>query len=280
MKLDPEKVYGSVPETFSRRVEYALRRCEMEETKTMKRMPVAVIFVTILLLAMTTTAMAAVLSKTTEFFGQLYGIDYHNKLETGTNYVGKQSTILNDVVFTLNDIISNEFRSQLPTEDGTDYYELTAPFFFTTGTISAVPEGNLVLCPRDAFDWYTIDSPAGYALFYGDMYPAPPEGAPSYADLAREKNACLRMVEIIPNGLMDENGNFYMGCVGYNLIPQEDGTIFFSAEIQPEVIVPEQDSYQLSFYIRTFDVDHQGNEIDGTRQSADWIVTLVPEKAE
>ena len=280
MKLDPEKVYGSVPETFSRRVEYALRRCEKEETKTMKRMPVAVIFVTILLLAMTTTAVAAVLSKTTEFFGQFYGTDYHNKLETGTNYVGKQSTILNDVVFTLNDIISNEFRSQLPTEDGTDYYELTAPFFFTTGTISAVPEANLVLCPRDAFDWYTVDSPAGYALFYGDMYPAPPEGAPSYADLAREKNACLRMVEIIPNGLMDQNGNFYMGCVGYNLIPQEDGTIFFSAEIQPEVVVPEQDSYQLSFYIRTFDVDPQGKEIDGTRQSADWIVTLVPEKAE
>lgn len=277
MKLDPEKTYGSVPESFSRRVEYALRHCEKEETTPMKRKSVAAIFVVILLLTLTTTAVAAVLSKTTEFFGQFYGIDYRNKLETGTNYIGRQSTTLNDVVFTLNDIISSDFRSQLPTEDGTDYYELTAPFFFTTGTISAALEANLVLLPRDE---YTIDSPAGYALFYGDMYPAPPEGAPSYADLVREKNACLRMVEIIPNGLMDENGNSYMGCVGYNLIPQEDGTIFFSAEIQPEVVVPEQGSYQLSFYIRTVDVNLQGKEIDGTRQSADWIVPLVPAKDE
>ena len=74
--------------------------------------------------------------------------------------------------------------------------------------------------------------------------------------------------------------NHYMGCVGYTLIPQEDGTVFFSVEIQPEVAVPQQDSYQLSLYICTEDVDLDGNPIEGTRHSMDWIVTLVPEKAE
>ena len=92
MKLDPEKVYGSVPETFSRRVEYALRRCEKEETKTMKRMPVAVIFVTILLLAMTTTAVAAVLSHTIEFFTFEYGECYRERLESGKVAPLDQST--------------------------------------------------------------------------------------------------------------------------------------------------------------------------------------------
>lgn len=131
-----------------------------------------------------------------------------------------------------------------------------------------------------AWDEYTVDDPAGYALYYGDMYPADPEGAPTYAEIAKEKDAVIRKVECIPNGILDENGNHYMGCVGYTLIPQEDGTVFFSVEIQPEVAVPQQDSYQLSLFICTEDVDLSGNPIEGTRHSMDWIVTLIPKKAE
>lgn len=277
MKIDPNKVYGDVPQSFSHRVEYALRRCEKEEPKPMKRKPLVAIIITVLMLALTTTAVAAVLSRTTEFFGRFYGIDYLNKLEQGITYTGGQSTTFSNVTFTLNDIISTEFKSQLANEDGPGYHELTVPFFFTTGTISAAEGENLVLL---ACDEYTVDDPAGYALYYGDMYPTAPEGAPTYAEIAKEKGAVIRKVECIPNGILDENGNHYMGCVGYTLIPQEDGTVFFSVEIQPEVAVPQQDSYQLSLYICTEDVDLDGNPIEGTRHSMDWIVTLVPEKAE
>lgn len=277
MKIDPNKVYGDVPQSFSHRVEYTLRRCEKEEAKPMKRKPLVAIIITVLMLALTTTAVAAVLSRTTEFFGRFYGIDYLNKLEQGITYTGGQSTTFSNVTFTLNDIISTEFKSQLANKDGPGYHELTVPFFFTTGTISAAEGENLVLL---ACDEYTVDDPAGYALYYGDMYPAAPEGAPTYAEIANEKGAVIRKVECIPNGILDENGNHYMGCVGYTLIPQEDGTVFFSVEIQPEVAVPQQDSYQLSLYICTEDVDLDGNPIEGTRHSMDWIVTLVPEKAE
>ena len=277
MKIDPNKVYGDVPQSFSHRVEYALHHCEKEEAKPMKRKPLVAIIITVLMLALTTTAVAAVLSRTTEFFGRFYGIDYLNKLEQGLTYTGGQSTTFSNVTFTLNDIISTEFKSQLANEDGSGYHELTVPFFFTTGTISAAEGENLVLL---ACDEYTVDDPAGYALYYGDMYPTASEGAPTYAEIAKEKGAVIRKVECIPNGILDENGNHYMGCVGYTLIPQEDGTVFFSVEIQPEVAVPQQDSYQLSLYICTEDVDLDGNPIEGTRHSMDWIVTLVPEKAE
>ena len=275
MTFDPNKVYGDVPDSFSHRVAYTLRRCEKEETKPMKRKSVIAILITVLCLALTTTAVAAALSKTTEFFGQFYGIDYYNKLEQGITYSGGQSTTLNAVVFTLHDIISSEFKSQLANEDGSAYHELTAPFFFTTGTISAAEGENLVLL---AWDEYTVDDPAGYALYYRDMYPAAPEGAPTYAEIAQKKSAVIRKVECIPNGILDENGNCYMGCVGYTLIPQEDGTVFFSVEIEPEVSVPQQDSYQLSLYIATQDLDLSGNPIEGSYQSTDWIVTLTPEK--
>ena len=276
MKIDPNKVYGDVPQSFSHRVEYTLRRCEKEEAKPMKRKPLVAIIITVLMLALTTTAVAAVLSRTTEFFGRFYGIDYLNKLEQGITYTGGQSTTFSNVTFTLNDIISTEFKSQLANKDGPGYHELTVPFFFTTGTISAAEGENLVLL---ACDEYTVDDPAGYALYYGDMYPAAPEGVPTYAEIAKEKGAVIRKVECIPNGILDENGNHYMGCVGYTLIPQEDGTVFFSVEIQPEVAVPQQDSYQLSLYLSTQDVDLEGNAIEGTKHSTDWIVTLTPEAA-
>ena len=276
MKIDPNKVYGDVPQSFSHRVEYTLRRCEKEEAKPMKRKPLVAIIITVLMLALTTTAVAAVLSRTTEFFGRFYGIDYLNKLEQGITYTGGQSTTFSNVTFTLNDIISTEFKSQLANEDGSGYHELTVPFFFTTGTISAAEGENLVLL---ACDEYTVEDPAGYALYYGDMYPAAPEGVPTYAEIAKEKGAVIRKVECIPNGILDENGNHYMGCVGYTLIPQEDGTVFFSIEIQPEVAVPQQDSYQLSLYICTEDVDLTGTPIEGTRHTQDWIVTLTPEAA-
>lgn len=275
--IDPNKIYGDVPQSFSHRVEYALRRCEKEETSFMKRKPFVAILITVLMIALTTTAVAAVLSRTTEFFAQFYGVDYRNMLESGTTYVGEQSTTFSNVTFTLNDIISTEFKSQLANEDGSGYHELTVPFFFTTGTISAAEGENLVLL---AWDEYTVDDPAGYALYYGDMYPTVPEGVPTYAEIAKEKGAVIRKVECIPNGILDENGNHYMGCVGYTLIPQEDGTVFFSVEIQPEVAVPQQDSYQLSLWICTEDVDLDGNPIEGTRRSQDWIITLTPEKAE
>lgn len=279
MTFDPNKVYGDVPDSFSHRVAYALRRCEKEETKPMKRKSVVAILITVLCLALATTAVAAVLSKTTEFFGQFYGIDYRNKLEQGITYTGGQATTFNDITLTLNDIISTEFTLRTMHEDGTET-GFDTPTFFATGVISANPEANLVLMPRDAFDWYTVDSPAGYALFYGDEYPAPPSDALTYAELAASKGATICMAECIPNGLLDADGNFIPGGCGYNLIPQEDGTIFFSVEIWPEVEVSVQDCCQLSLYLSTRDVDLEGNVIEGTKHSTDWIVTLTPEKAE
>ena len=36
----------------------------------------------------------------------------------------------------------------------------------------------------------------------------------------------------------------------------------------------------MSIRIDTEDIDLTGNPIEGTRQSTDWVVTLVPEKAQ
>lgn len=276
MKLDPEKVYGSVPETFSRRVEHALRRCEMEETKTMKRMPVAVIFVTILLLAMTTTAVAAVLSHTIEFFTFEYGERYRERLESGKVAPLDQSTTLNGAMFTLHDAVITPAKAEWLSGVGEVDPPVDTLDFYATGVIAPAEGENLVLLP---WDEYSVDQPAGYAIYY-PQWPKAPEDAPSYAELAKERSATIRKVSCIGWGILDGKGQLLPCTPGSSIIPLQDGTVHFSVEIPSESVVPWQDSYQLLLEVATVDVDLAGNEIDGTRQSADWIVTLVPEKAE
>lgn len=282
MKLDPEKVYGSVPESFSRRVEYALRRLEKEETKPMKRKPVTAIIVTVLLLALTTTAVAAVLSPTIEFFGLHYGNRYRQEMEDGAHVPGGQFVQLNDAVFTLDDAVISRHVTEFGPENSEASSEEVARSietlaFWATGTISVAEEENIILLAED----FTPDLPAGYAVFYGNMYPAAPEGAPTYAELARKTGATIRMVHCHADGIInEETGELYPVTPGYCLIPQPDGTVQFSVEIASETEMPAQDSYRMAMYVSTQDVDLDGSPIDGTYRSQEWIVTLAPEKAE
>jgi len=279
MKTDPNKVYGDVPDSFSHRVAYALRQCEKEEAKPMKHKSLAAILITVLCLALTTTAVAAGLSKTIEFFVTEYGERVREKMESGTIAPGGQFTQLNDVVFTLSDAVVVPDQVMWTVESGDVDTPVDTLSFYATGVMSVAEEENIVLLAQDE---YTVNDPAGYALYYPAFPKVPEEGAPTYADIAKERGAVIRMVSCIPNGIVDEvNGGYYPCTPGVSIIPLEDGTVHFSAELTLECDnAPIQDSYQLSLYISTEDVDLQGNPIEGTRRSEDWIVTLTPEKAE
>ena len=277
MKLDPNKVYGEVPSSFTHRVEYALRRCEKEETKPMKRKSIVAILLVILALALTTTAVAAVLSGTINFFGQQYGPAFQEKLEQGTVAPGGQSTVINGVTVTMTDFVVVPEKTEWLFGEG----ELDTPVetlsFYATGTLVPALGENLVLL-ADLYE-YAVTDPAGYDLFYGTT-PEAPEGAPSYADVARERGATLRQVRCIANGILDEEGHLLVNTIGSCIVPQADGSVVFSIEIPSEHIIPQQDSYQMSLSIDMEDLDAEGNPIEGTYLQQDWIVTLVPRRAE
>lgn len=277
MKLDPNKVYGEVPSSFTHRVEYALRRCEKEETKPMKRKSPVAILLVVLALALTTTAVAAVLSGTITFFGQQYGPAFQEKLEQGTAAPGGQSTVINGVTVTMTDFVVVPEKTEWLFGVG----ELDTPVetlsFYATGTLVPAPGENLVLL-ADLYE-YAVTDPAGYDLFYGTT-PEAPEGAPSYADVARERGATLRQVRCIANGILDEEGKLLVNTIGSCIVPQADGSVVFSIEIPSEHIIPQQDSYQMSLSIDMEDLDAEGNPIEGTYLQQDWIVTLVPRRAE
>ena len=278
MTFDPNKVYGDVPASFSHRVAYALRQCEKEETKPMKRKSFVAVLITVLCLALATTAVAAALSKTTEFFVFEYGERVREKMESGTVAPGGQFTQLNDVVFTLSDAVVVPDQVMWTVESGDVDTPVDTLSFYATGVMSVAEEENIVLL---ACDEYTVNDPAGYALYYPN-WPKAPEGAPTYAEIAREKGAVIRMVNCVPNGIVNETDGSYYPCTpGVSIIPLADGTVHFSAELTLECEnAPVQDSYQLSLYISTEDIDLEGNPIEGTRRSQDWIVTLTPENAE
>ena len=277
MKLDPNKVYGEVPSSFTHRVEYVLRRCEKEETKPMKRKSPVAILLVVLALALTTTAVAAVLSGTINFFGQQYGPAFQEKLEQGTVAPGGQSTVINGVTVTMTDFVVVPEKTEWLFGEG----ELDTPVetlsFYATGTLVPAPGENLVLL-ADLYE-YAVTDPAGYDLFYGTT-PEAPEGAPSYADVARERGATLRQVRCIANGILDEEGKLLVNTIGSCIVPQADGSVVFSIEIPSEHIIPQQDSYQMSLSIDMEDLDAEGNPIEGTYLQQDWIVTLVPRRAE
>ena len=277
MKPDPNKVYGEVPSSFTHRVEYALRRCEKEETKPMKRKSPVAILLVVLALALTTTAVAAVLSGTINFFGQQYGPAFQEKLEQGTVAPGGQSTVINGVTVTMTDFVVVPEKTEWLFGEG----ELDTPVetlsFYATGTLVPAPGENLVLL-ADLYE-YAVTAPAGYDLFYGTT-PEAPEGAPSYADVARERGATLRQVRCIANGILDEEGKLLVNTIGSCIVPQADGSVVFSIEIPSEHIIPQQDSYQMSLSIDMEDLDADGTPIEGTYLQQDWIVTLVPRRAE
>ena len=276
MTFDPNKVYGDVPASFSHRVAYALRQCEKEETKPMKRKVVVGVLIAVFCLAMTTTVVAAVLSKTTEFFVFEYGELYREKLESGVVVQVNQSATLNGVTFTLDDAVITPSQTNYLTDVGEVDPPVDTIDFYATGIISPAEGENVILLA----DEYTVTDPAGYALYY-ENWPKAPEGAPTYAELAEEKGAVIRMVSCYAHGIInEETGEVYLNTTGGVLIPLQDGTVQVGIEIPSENIYPQQDSYRMSICIATEDIDLEGNPIEGTRHEEAWIVTLVPEQGE
>ncbi len=270
-EIDFRKTWGDVPPAFAARMDLTLRRLQNteKERKPMKKTSIALVLVCALL-AMATVAIAATLSHTADFFGRFYGPEFQAKLEGGTTIPREQSATMKGASFSFYDAVIVEEEAEWLTEE--DRAQGKTFGLYAAGRI--IPDGNVVLMAQDE---YTVNDPAGYPLIYKGMGPTPPADAPSYAELAQAKNAPIRLVNCIPNGILDENGEPLPNDLGYTLIPQPDGSVLFSVEIYP---VKAQDEYELSLYIAVTDVAPDGTILNDTKTHMDWVVTLTPEKAE
>lgn len=267
--MDFSKTYGDVPESFSHRVQYALRR--MEEEKTVKKATFRTMAIVLVLTLLAVSALAAVATNTLDFFGSFYGESKREMLSQGEMAKGGQSHRVGDLVYTMGDVVAGSETIKSSHEDGTAYtYETTT--LYGTGVISAAEGANVVLM---AMDDYTLDAPWGCDLYGLGEQPA--EGTLTYAQKAEATGAAIRRVGAIPNGLVDVDGAFIPASVGYALMPQHDGTVMFSLEIIPDAPLEKQAQYTLSMWLGSDAIDEHGSIVEGSRQAEDWVVEIKPQ---
>ena len=205
--------FRETPSAFTAGLESTLRQLQQkEEEKMKKKIPFALIFAIAATLLLGGAVYAATQSPTLDMFKWLYGQRLYDD-EMGRPEVAAldQSFTLGKVTYTLDDVVY---------ADGVLY---------GSGTIRG--EEGMVLIPED----HEVDEPAGYNVHFRDSNV--PEGAPSYAQLARERGCNITLAKLVPEGYVI-GGVPYRGDIGYDTFPNTDGTLSFWFEVYADMDDP------------------------------------------
>lgn len=255
MKQDHlKKMYGATPESFKHRVAFALKKTEepMKRKLTVRTVLIAAAMV----LLLTAAAYAAFSSQVTAFFGQLYGKDMQAWLEKGDVATANQSFTLDGVVFTLDEVV---YRSG---------------GLYGVGTIRPQEGSGLVILPED----YWPDDPYGYDIHgEGGKPEKAPAGAPTLAEVAREKGGKLLVVRMLPDLIGVDGGEMLSPeSIGYGAVPQRDGSIRCSFEVSDAYAVGEGETYTLEMWVSACEMSPDGNMLEDTRHGENWRVEIKP----
>ena len=257
---DLKRMYGSTPASFQNRIEQTLAHARVQESRT--RRPVwRVALVTALVLALSLgTCMAVFHSQVAEYFGWFYGDRLQEELLAGNIAQEEHSVQIGDVIYTLQEVtyIDNGL--------------------YGVGRISPANE-NVVLMAED----YSVTDAAGYGLFYGPESGAP-EGTPTYAELAKQKNAKIVQVSAVPEAVGVDGGTVLpLSSVGYSLLPQQDGSVTFAFEIGTGVAVEEGAEYTIRMWSSNCEVTPDGEwlreEPNDTYLGRNWDAVVYPKPA-
>lgn len=275
--LPLKAVYGDVPQSFERRVQYALRRTE--EEKHMRKFTLRTLLLTALLVCLAAAvAYAALSSQTAELFGKYWSEEYQEAIERGELAPGTYEMRLGDVVYTVSDVT---VTGMVLGEEDTEIYDDLCSAVLFSGTVRPAEGEALVLAdyeslPGDPWNYM-------YRLYGGpDTIPA---GAVSIQDKAAEIGGKIVQVQVVANGILDAQGELLPSTVGYTCDFQEDGSLVYTMEIGLEEPIPRADmeNYILSVYIanQELEVDDSGERFApvGERQSMDWTLEISRENS-
>ncbi len=250
-----KEMYGTMPESFRRRVAFTLKKTEV---RTMKRkIKIRTISIaSAMLLLLTTAAYAAFPSQVAAFFGKTYGNDMQAWLEKGDVATVNQSFILDEVEFTLDEVVYRD--------NG----------LYGIGAIRPKEESNAVLLPED----YLPSDPYGYDIHgEGGTTEKAPAGEPTIADTAREKGGKLLQVRVLPSKIGVDGGTMLSpGTIGYAPVPQRDGSVQFSFELSDAYAVEEGQVYTLQMLASVCEMTLDGEILEDTRVSETWTAEIKP----
>lgn len=195
---------------------------------------------------------------TAGIFGWLYGENRQQELQAGDQAVLGLSRQLGDVIYTLEDVV----------------YKKDGEYQGLYGTIRIRPAqgSNVVLIPND----FSVHEPAGYPLHL-EAGETVPDGAPSYAQLAKERNARILTAKASVQSVAID-GEACPGSFGELWIPQPDGSIVGTMEIIDNMRRAEQ--YELTLCLSNWEVtledEHLRKEPQNTWIQEEWRVTVQP----
>lgn len=265
-----KRMYGSTPLSFQHRVEDTLAKGRAQEAAGkaggmrgvgrygLRTALIAVLLVTLLAAA----AVAAFSSQVASLFGWFYGEEKGAELLAGDLATPAQSVTVGEVTYTLDEVVY--------IDDG----------LYGLGHITPANDG-VVLMAED----YNVTDAAGYGLYYGEESKAP-EGAPTYAGLAAEKNAKIILAKAVAEAVGVDGGDIIeLGSAGYMLMPQTDGSILFTFELSTGVAVEEGETYAIRLWLANWEVSPDGQWLrddpnsPDTYQGEEWTVEVQPKPA-
>lgn len=251
------RAYDPDPVHLEARVRHTLKNLDAAPAARPRALRTALIAALVLAL-LCGIALAVYESRTADLAGWFGGEERKEALLAGDIAPSGESTRLGDVVYTLDDVIY---------KDGTIY---------GSGVIRAAEGANIVLIDENS----GIYEPAGYPLHYGKDYTVP-DDALSYAELAKERGARLILAKCVADGVLDENGE--PDSVGYDQVPQPDGTIRFYFEFAGrEGGIERAESYDVILSIANWEVTPEGEWLredpDNTWLRDEWVVTVTPDR--
>lgn len=257
-----DQVYEPVPQALDQRLENTFSQLHEHEpeARVARRLPFrTAAIVMAIIVALGGVAYALLTSKTADIYGWFFGDTHKERLLAGDIALTEQSYTLGDVVYAIEEVIY---------ENGTLY---------GTGIMKPKEGANIILMASDHYVW----EPAGYVLHIGDEEVVP-DNAPTYLELAEERDAKIIMPGCYIQGFVDEKGELSSSEYGSLILPNTDGTIRFTFEFQGYGgKVPQSDTYTIRLKSANWEVDKDNNHLreepQNTFISEEWDVTVTPE---
>jgi hypothetical protein len=108
-------------------------------------------------------------------------------------------------------------------------------------------------------------------------YFAQNEEARALVEKAKASGGRMFTTDSMPTKIGVDEGTMLMpGCIGYYDIANEDGSVTFSFEASDGFAVNEGVSYQIMMESWVWQINENGEKMDGTRVQGDWTVSCIP----
>ncbi len=214
------------------------------EKPVKKKLSAALVICIIAVLSLIGTAYALSSSQVAAFFGLHWNQELGESLKAGKVAQIGESVTVGDVVFTLDEIV----------------YKNRA--LYGVGTARPVHENDVII-PMDM-----AEDPEYFMIR---------EEARALVAKAKASDGKMLTTDSMPTKIgVDEGTMLTPGCIGYYDIANEDGSVTFSFEASDGFAINEGTSYQIRMESWVWQMNENGEKIDGTRMQRDWTVSCIP----